>query len=220
MTPRRTSLTGRLFQAITGVGAGAVEPGADLRSMLLAVGGPSRLTKDGERARTKSGIDLTRAAEQLGVSRRTVERWLKAEETGTGQRPSAAHAKTLATKARQAASTQRGRRDSLAHSGIRGDVAQGTTAVQLLGRQGIDSDYISRRHSAPRLEPHDALAMLDAWERGGEKGFRDWVDANWARVYIIDKWQVESIEDVRILRLNDKGEWMDIRHRSDPGAGR
>ena len=81
-----SDLRGKLFSAITGRDADVSgQPGGDLRGMLMAVGGASR--------RTQSGIDLTKAAKSLGVSRRTVERWVKTEQTGTGQRPSAQHAK-------------------------------------------------------------------------------------------------------------------------------
>ena len=99
MADLRTSL----FSMLTGRQADVSgQVGGDVRGMLMAVGGAS--------SRTKSGIDLTRAAGKLGVSRRTVERWVKTAQTGSGQRPSSQHAKTLATKARQAATTKAGRK--------------------------------------------------------------------------------------------------------------
>ena len=78
-----SDLRGKLFTALTGRDADVSgQAGGDLRGMLMAVGGASR--------RTKSGIDLTKAAKSLGVSRRTVERWVKTEQTSAGQRPSIA----------------------------------------------------------------------------------------------------------------------------------
>ena len=96
-------LRNTLFAVLTGrQGDVSGKAGGDVRGMLMAVGGSS--------TRTKSGIDLTAAANKLGVSRRTVERWVKTAQTGTGQRPSAPHAKALAAKARQAATTKAGRK--------------------------------------------------------------------------------------------------------------
>ena len=70
-----SALRGKIFSALTGQKADVSgKPTGDLRGMLLAVGGAS--------PKTKSGIDLTAAAHKLGVTRRTVERWLKAAETG------------------------------------------------------------------------------------------------------------------------------------------
>ena len=113
-----SDLRGKLFAALTGRQVDVSgTAGADLRGQLMAVGGPS--------GRTKSGIDLTKAAKGLGVSRRTVERWVKTEQTGDGQRPSPGHAKKLATKARQAATTKAGRKAALASSTVRQGVATG-----------------------------------------------------------------------------------------------
>ena len=82
MADRR--LRGTVFQALTGQ-TGADVSGTttgDLLGQIRAIGGSS--------ARTRSGIDLTRAATRLGVSRRTVERWVANATTGGGRRPSAA----------------------------------------------------------------------------------------------------------------------------------
>src|SRR4051794_29802263 len=92
-------LRGKVFNLLTGMQADVSgSPQGDLRGMLLAVGGTS--------SKTRSGIDLTGAAAKLGVSRRTVERWVRTSQTGTGQRPSAAHLTNLAKQARQAATTK------------------------------------------------------------------------------------------------------------------
>src|SRR5450759_5645794 len=76
------NLRGKLFTALTGNSEADVTGKGDVRGMLMAVGGSS--------SKTKSGIDLTKAAAKLGVSRRTVERWVKTAATGQGQRPSPA----------------------------------------------------------------------------------------------------------------------------------
>src|ERR1035437_46918 len=94
------SLRGTLFTAFSGRNADVSgDAGGDVAGMLLAIGGPGK---------TKSGIDLTAAAKELGVTRRTVERWVttaneKSKLTG-------ANLAKVVTKSRQAATTQKGRR--------------------------------------------------------------------------------------------------------------
>ena len=93
-----SDLRGKVFAALTGRHADVSgRTDGDIPGMLLAVGGPS--------SKTKSGIDLTKAAKALGVSRRTVERWVKTAKTGVGQRPSSPRAHILAPKSREAAAT-------------------------------------------------------------------------------------------------------------------
>lgn len=53
------------------------EEGSSLHEALLAVGGPSDTTSH--------GIDIAKAARELGVSRRTVERWLNAPAGRAGR---------------------------------------------------------------------------------------------------------------------------------------
>ena len=140
-----SDLRGKLFAALTGRQVDVSgTAGADLRGQLMAVGGPS--------GRTKSGIDLTKAAKGLGVSRRTVERWVKTEQTGDGQRPSPGHAKKLATKARQAATTKAGRKAALAGSTVRQAVASRGARLSITGLQG------------PRAAGRDYMRNCGRWE--------------------------------------------------------
>lgn len=185
-----------IFTAITGRSGADVAGRADgdIAGMLLAIGGPS--------SRTRSGIDLSKAAKALGVSRRTVERWVRTAQTGTGQRPSPAHAKTLARKARQAATTKAGRRAALAGSTLRQAIASRGARVSITGLQGpraAGRDYLRRRTTQLDLDPSDAEAMLDAWEAGGEKGFMDWATNHWGQEYL-DDWRFDGIDNLDIER--------------------
>ena len=190
-----SDLRGKLFTALTGRDADVSgQAGGDLRGMLMAVGGASR--------RTKSGIDLTKAAKSLGVSRRTVERWVKTEQTGTGQRPSAQHAKSLATKARQAATTKAGRRAALAGSSMRQAIASRGARLSITGLQGPHAagrDYMRNRTTQLELDPADAEAMMDAWENGGEKGFMTWATGHWGNEYL-DDWKFDAVDAIDIER--------------------
>lgn len=190
-----SDLRGKLFAALTGQDADVSgKAGGSVRGMLLAVGGASR--------RTKSGIDLTKAANALGVSRRTAERWVKTEDTGTGQRPSAQHAKTLSTKARQAATTKAGRRAALAGSSIRQAIASRGARLAITGSQGphaAGQDYMRPRTTLLELDPADAEAMMNAWENGGEKGFMSWATGHWGNEYLPD-WKFETVDAIDVER--------------------
>lgn len=194
-------LRGKLFTAFTGRGADVSgKTGGDVKGMLLAVGGSS--------ARTRSGIDLTKAAERLGLSRRTLERWVKTADTGQGQRPSPQHAKTLATKARQAATTKAGRKAAMAGSTLRRSIASRGARVEITGDQGPHAagrDYMRYRTTMLELDPQDAEAMMDAWENGGEKGFMSWASNHWDQDYLAD-WRFGDVDDVGIQRPHG-GEW-------------
>jgi transposase-like protein len=185
-------LRNRLFAALSGIsGADVSGQGEDLRGMLLAVGGPS--------SKTRSGIDLTKAAAQLGVSRRTCERWVQTAAAGQGQRPSASHARTLTRKARQAASTKAGRRTAVQAMRERQVYSRGAR-LSIRGRQGparAGKNYQRDRLTQLDLDPADAEAMLAAYEQGGDRGFLDWATATWDQQYL-DDWGFQTIEEIDI----------------------
>lgn len=195
-----SALRNRLFAALSGIrGADVTGQGEDLRGMLLAVGGPS--------SKTRSGIDLTKAAAQLGVSRRTCERWVRTAATGQGQRPSAGHAKTLTRKARQAASTQAGRRAAVQAVRKRQVYNRGAR-LAIRGRQGparAGKSYQRDRVTQVALDPADAEAMLAAYEQGGDRGFIDWATATWDQQYL-DDWGFQTVEEIEILSPT-RGGW-------------
>lgn len=181
-------IRGKLFTAMTGRDADVQgRADGDVRGMLMAVGGASR--------RTRSGIDLTTAARKLGISRRTAERWVKTAQTGQGQRPSARHAEALASKSRQAATTKAGRRAALAGAATRQAISRGAR-LTITGKQGpLSRDYMRNRTTQLDLDPADAEAMMNAWENGGEKGFRSWAASHWDQEYV-DDWRFGDLDDV------------------------
>ena len=188
-------LRSTIFSALTGRSADVSgKPGGDLHGMLMAVGGPS--------SKTRSGIDLTNAAKSLGVSRRTVERWVKTAQTGTGQRPSAPHAASLAKRARQAATTKAGRRAALATSTVRQAITSRGARLAITGNQGpraAGQDYMRRRTTQLDLDPADAEAMMTAWENGGDKGFMAWATNHWGQEYL-DDWKFDDVDVIDVER--------------------
>lgn len=190
MSGKQQDLRGRIFEAITGRKADVSgRPDGDVLGMLRAVGGTSR--------RTRSGIDLTAAAERLGTTRRTVERWVKAVEEGKGQRPSGENAAKLAKKAQQAATTKAGRKAALSDAGAK--MPRGAT-VRFVGWQGpINSggSYMRARSTELDLDPAATQEMLTAWQERGDKGFMDWATNRWDQEYL-DGWSFGQIDQLDI----------------------
>jgi len=196
-----TKFTGRLrnivFGALTGI-AGDVsgDRGGELRDMLMAIGGP---------AKTKSGINLTEVAKELGVTRRTVERWVTTDGTERGK-PKPQTLEAVAKKSRQAATTQRGRAKALARmrggTGVgSGGAAIGTYGAKLAvrARQGVVAGgrgYLRDRTISLELDPGQVEAMQAAYAQGGDKAFVQWAenhaDANYAAGWGMDR--IDSLE--------------------------
>ena len=189
------SLRGTLFTAFSGRNADVSgDAGGDVAGMLLAIGGPGK---------TKSGIDLTAAAKELGVTRRTVERWVttaneKSKLTG-------ANLAKVVTKSRQAATTQKGRRaavarmrDSGGHGGS--SIIRYGSSVTLKGTQGpaaAGKEYLRNRSISLDVDPDAAQAMFEAYIHGGDKGFVSWMEG-YAGDNYVDGWEIGSIDNLQI----------------------
>lgn len=161
----------------------AAPSSSSMRGALLAIAGSS--------SRTKSGVDVGAAAKKLGVSRRTVQRWL----TGN-HKPTASTAKKITTKARQAASTKRGRRATRR----RRQEAPAPRKIQVTGSMGPEAggaQYLRMRTAAVSLDPEDVEAMYDAWENGGEKGFQQWLNTKYDADYL-EGFHFASVDDVTL----------------------
>src|SRR5690606_10238966 len=193
-----------VFSSITGVPdtslADVSGKGQDVVGMLLAVGGRS--------TKTKSGIDLGAAAKRLGVTPRTVQRWLAGAGIAGGPGPSAANTKKLVTASRQASSTKRGRAAALARSAARQRLAGGAK-LKFDGKQGphsLEPPYGRDRITELTLDPDHVEAMLNAWEDGGEAGFMSWAADFWDENYKDDwKFGGDGEIDVQITPLGPGG---------------
>lgn len=188
-------LRSTLFTSLSGLSGAAPDASGDLRGKLLAIGGAS--------SRTRSGIDLTRAAQRLGVTRRTVERWVKSAsgEGGQAQKPSVTHAQTIARRARQAATTKAGRKAALADR--RQAMGRRGARLSITAMQGPrDPVYRRLRTVAVDLDPDQLERMIDAYEAGGDRGFMNWAtnhlghdDGSGLPGYV-EEWQFGHVSDV------------------------
>ena len=182
-------LRGTLFSALTGRGGDVSgRSDADVRGMLLAIGGP---------ANTKSGINLTAVAAELGVSRRTAERWV----TNASQRIRLRGnnlAKVVA-RSRQAATTKAGRRRAMA-AARQGSRTRYGSKLSVTGQQGplrSGTAYRRRRKITLDLTPEATEEMLTAYEDGGDKGYMAWLEGYASENYL-DDWGFDSITDVAV----------------------
>jgi hypothetical protein len=188
-----------LFSAITGKSAYVSgKPEGDVAGMLMAVGGPSD--------RTRSGIDTAAAAKALGVSRRTVERWL----TGATERnrPSGKNLQKLAAQARKAATTKRGRRAALADV-RKGGMPRYGARIEVRGVQGPTrqgTDYRRFRRLSLTLDPEHVEAMLAAYEEGGDKGFVSWLEGHAEETYMGFPWGFDNIDTVELDEPRQPGQ--------------
>jgi len=189
------ALRGTLFSAFSGnTGDVSGSTDADVHGMLMAIGGPGK---------TKSGIDLTAAANELGVTRRTVERWV----TTAGERNKlrGANLSKVVAKSRQAATTQKGRRRAVARIRNTGGPGGSSTArygskITLKGTQGpaaAGKDYLRDRSISLQLDPESAQGMFDAYAEGGDKGFVGWMEGYAGDTYV-DGWSIGSIDSFQI----------------------
>ena len=185
--PKSTQTRGSIFAGLTGRRGGDVSGGGEgsVRDQLLAAYGPGR------RAGT---VNTAAAAKDLGVTQRTVQRWI----TGAGERiraPRAGTAKKLQTRSRQAATTKRGRAKAIA--GRRGDkYSRYGGLLKVRGDQGTRGNtgyYFRFRTTAVELSPEEVEELRTAWVDGGDQGAAGWLQAAWGDKYV-DDWNFGSIE--------------------------
>ena len=178
-----------LFQALTGRAGADVSgaPTADLRGMLLAAFGPS------PRDPTRPNTAL--AAQRLGITQRTVQRYLAAEGRERIGRPRPDILRRISTAARQAASTQRGRAAAVRDVRDSGLPRWGMS-LTIRGLQGPDPDYQRRRTVTMNLDPDHAGAFIDAYVAHGENGALGYLADNAEHVYQIESWHFADVTDV------------------------
>lgn len=180
---------GAMFSALTGTtGASVTGNSNDVRGMLTAVYGTTRRGKD--------AIDTREAAKRLGVSQRTVQRWI------TGQnKPSTDHLKKLQTRSRQSATTKRGRARALKRATASKRIQTDAVRVRVGGTQGPQG-YQRDRNSAQKLSPEEYQGLLDAYATGGDNGALNFLQSVYGEKYV-DNWKFDQISDFRIDGLSD-----------------
>jgi hypothetical protein len=176
-----------VFSAVTGR-PGDVSGTGDVRDMLLAAFGVG----------PRGGVNTRAAAAGLGVSQRTVQRWLAPEGRQRNQ-PRADHLKDLGKRARQAATTKKGRRTALTPA-RKDAMSRYGAKVLVRGEQGprrAGRDYSRDRWTDLVLDPADVAAMRAAYEAGGDKGFVAWMENHYDAEYV-GGWTFSTIRELHI----------------------
>lgn len=177
-----------MFSAMTGTKGANVAGGGDVRAMLNAVYGATRRGKD--------VIDTREAARRLGVSQRTVQRWLAGKN-----KPSSDHLKSLQTKSRQASTTKRGRERAVKRAVANKKIKADGVRVRVAGTQG-PLGYERDRNSAQKLSPDEYQGLLNAYASGGDDGALNYLQSVYDAKYV-DNWRFSGVSDFRIDGLTD-----------------
>lgn len=172
----------RAFTFITGRdGRGAAD--GDRAAQMIAAFGPSQ--------RDPARPDVRAAAANLGVSPRSVQRWL----AGGGMRPQ--HAQDLQRKARQAMTTKRGRARTAKAAGM-STPPPGKNAIRVAGVQGVKSGRDGNyrvRETAVQLDAADLERLHELWVEHGEAGVEAFFHSHWDAHYVAG-WHFRSIDDI------------------------
>lgn len=183
-TPEDAAQRQALFEALTGnAGANVTGTSNDVAGMLRTVYGTTR--------HGQATVDTREAARRLGVSQRTVQRWIKNEN-----QPSPDHLKALRTRSRQASTTKRGRARALKRALASAPRPQAGVRVEVAGFQG-PKDYGRDRLSRQKLNPEEYQELLDAYAAGGDQGALTYLQGIYDEKYV-DNWQFGSISSFRV----------------------
>lgn len=164
-------------------------PQGDLRGMLLAAFGSSR--------RDPSRPDTRAAAAALGVTQRTVQRWLAGPERERSK-PKPQTLAQIAQASRKAATTKAGRRAAIAATRKDSRIARRGMRIVIHGIQGLQQgpDYERDRKTVMQLTPENSNGFFDAYESGGENGALSFLVDHCDEVYGVDSWYFGEIKGI------------------------
>ena len=176
-----------LFQALTGNEGADVGAGDNVAGMLRTVYGTVR--------RGQAVVDTREAARRLGVSQRTVQRWLKNENA-----PSPEHLAALRKRSRQAATTKRGSARALKRAIATAGFQRDGVRVEVSGMQG-PQDYARDRLSRLKLAPDEYQGLLDAYAEGGDNAALEYLQEVYGEKYV-DNWRFNTVSGFRLAGLS------------------
>lgn len=176
-------LRARLFNVMTGRDGNPLS--GTVADRLAAAFGPG---KRGGR------VNVAAAAKALGVTPRTVQRWV----SGEIRTPRPAKAREIDRRARQAATTKRGRKVAMAQRRAARISPRGAQLV-VGGKMGPGTDlaYQRRRIVRHQLSPEAIEAMQVAYEEGGHEGLIQRTEEILSSEYL-DDFTISDINDFRI----------------------
>lgn len=182
------------------------EPASEISRMLRTLYSSARNVTSADGVKRLTTVISTKdAAKSLGVSQRTVQRWLKGQH-----KPSQATMKKLTKKARQAVTTKRGRAQMVRRARTNQRIPAGGVKVALSAHQG-PSGYRRDRTVQQKLTPEEYEGFQMAWATGGDQAAKQYLEQVLSNKYV-DGWQVGLIRDMNMNGMQAAEE------RSDPRA--
>lgn len=177
---------GAVFAGLTGTKAPSADGSADMRSMITSVYGKN----------ARGGPNTAKAAKSLGVSQRTVQRWLK----GTNK-PKPATFKKITRRNRQRMTTKRGR-SSLAAQMKKSMGKAKHFDINVHGVQGPTPDpknysYLRHGNANSELSPEEYEKLLDAWAERGDQGALEFLQNHYSDNYV-DDWHFHGVDGIRV----------------------
>lgn len=170
--------------------------GSNIMSMLRTAFG------EGKQGRP---VDTKAAAAGLGVSQRTVQRWIAGDGKQRIKSPRSDHLVALRKASRQAATTRKGRKRMIDEARRSRRHAQGQTKgirLTVRGTSGFadgGQHYLRYRSVPLKLTPDQVDAMWSAYERGGDKEFSNWLTGR-SQDYL-SGWEYEHIDSIEFSSL-------------------
>ncbi|WP_270367018.1 helix-turn-helix domain-containing protein [Microbacterium algeriense] len=210
-----------LFQAISWLGSesdpstpgtGGAEA-SDVAKHLRTLYSTTRtITTPGGVKKTVTSISKADAAKALGVSVRTVQRWLKGDHN-----PKKTTMDAIRKKARQAITTKRGRQQMVRRARANQSIPGSWVKVAVSGRQGpldaSDPHYARDRTIQQKITPEEYENFRNAWAMGGDVAAREYLESVLSARYLPD-WKIGHISSMNVNGV-DAGD-----DRSDPRASR
>lgn len=186
--PSPTERRGSFFSALTGRKDAEVSGKSDnTMGMLRTLFSKS----DGK-------INTRQAAKDLGVSQRTIQRWVK----GT-QHPKTDNLARLNTKSRQAATTKAGRRKAVAQA-HNGKFSQKGAKITIRGHQGVPGSnangdkYARYRAATLKMTPDEMQDLMHAYAETGDAGVHDFLQQHYSNNYGAGEWNMDFINKIDI----------------------
>lgn len=197
VTERRTAI----YEALAGrEGASSLDRTAptDVQSMLMA--------RFSHTYRGQQRVHTRAAAAELGVSQRTVQRWLKDQRMPVGDQY-----RRLALSVRQQATRKAGRQQAVAAARERlAPMMERRGGIQLNvhGYQGAPpgpgmKDYRRSRNAFLDMSAAQTDEMFDAYAQGGDEGLQLWLNEVYGAEggYLAD-WNISSIDRLQFGESN------------------
>lgn len=146
-------------------------------------------------SKTASGVDTHTAAQRLGVSQRTVQRWAREDRI-----PKAETLKKVRTRTRQTVTTKRGRAQIAKRLRTTAPTTGTSKRIIIHGLQGPTTDpndrmYLRYGNAGHNFSPEQQAALYDAWASGGDDAAIDYLTSQFDGGYV-DGWRFHGIDGI------------------------